>query len=146
MVSLTLRIVSLGAFCLFVSGCWHSTKRYQTNQCYELVRQAMLARMDCPAWSQEYMIIDHEDLPYSCVAEIVAELPAGERVRFTEVIYQWQGSWGSCWRIFGDLASKADIGVVEVPSCSPALHPEGWVVVVDGKVNVNPERLRGCSN
>ena len=143
------RLWALAVCCMAMSACIHPTKRVQIDECYELVREAMLIRTKCPAFMQDYMIVDEEDNSYSsgsCLDHIVDNLPAGEQIHFNEVIYQFQGSTGSCWRVFADLPQRQDIGGVEAPSCFPGLQtPSGWTTVEAGVVQVNPERLQKCS-
>jgi len=133
--------------CLATSACIHPIKRMPVDECYQLVREAMLVQTKCPAFSKDYMILDQEALPYSCLDNVVDSLSVGERVRINEIIYQFQGETGSCWRVFADLPGREEFGVVEIPACFPGLrHPSGWATVKDWVVQVNPERLELCSN
>lgn len=134
---------------LGISACIHPTKRVQLDDCYELAADAMLIRTKCPGLMRDFMIANASDDSYamgSCLDHVVENLKTGERVHFNEVIYQFQGATGSCWRVFADLPNRRDINVVEIPACFPGFAtPSGWTTVEDGVVEVNPERLRRCS-
>lgn len=145
-----LRLLIAVPFCLLATACMFPTKRAHLDECYELAQESLLIRTKCPAWMNEYVIAAEGDGGHSmggCLDFVVESLPVGERVDFMEVFYDFQGATGSCWRVLAELPNRPEFNVVEIPSCFPEFRqPEGWTTVEDGVVQVNPERLRKCSN
>lgn len=94
---------------------------------YFLKVDAVLFASDCQSWSGEYMITLETQGYGNCLGEKIGKIQSGTRFRVKEIIEQFGGESGECWRIEIRILDGSFKGfIVDIPSCF-LHHPKSWI-------------------